>query len=684
MKEEAVKPDTFTFSRVLDACGRLAALEEGRHVHIEIIRCEFQSNPSVGSALIDMYAKCGSLDDAGRVFKSLPNRDVICWTSIIGACVKCGQGSIALEFFRQMQLEGVEPSTVTFVCALNACSSVLALDEGMRIHVQVLSSGCISDDFVETALIDMYAKCGSIEEARRVFENMHTHDRVCWTAMIFAYAKCGQGDKALQLYFHMQLHHIEPDKVTFVGVLNACASIAALEEGRYIHLQILRNGFELDDFVRSALVDMYAKCDSIEEACRSFNIGHLCGVVCWNAMIQGFTKCGFGERALELYRQMHLQQIEPDNVTYACILNACASVAALKEGRRVHAKILQSGFKVDDFVISCLIDMYSKCGSIEEAYRAFITSRNCDCVSWTAMIGAFAIHGRGKEAIQLFNQMCQECMEVSDVTFVCIFSACSHACLVNEGHYYFECLTPIYGVSPTVEHFVCMIDLLGRVGYLLEAENMIKNMPRECNATVWSTLLAACKIHGNVEMGERIAERALKLDPDCASGYVLLSNLYAGAGMWERGDGIHRLRINRQVHKPPGCSWIEVHDHVHRFSANDGSHPQIFQVHAELKSLSAEMKKAGYLPETGGFMDALENKGKVFSCYHSERLAIAFGLISTPPGTPLHVVKNLRVCGDCHTSIKFISKIVGRVMVVRDARRFHHFENGSCSCGDYW
>ncbi|KAJ7551987.1 hypothetical protein O6H91_06G037400 [Diphasiastrum complanatum] len=685
MKKEGLNPDTFTFATVSNACGRLAAIEEGRRVHIEIIQYGFQSNLFVGNALIDMYARCGSIEEACRVFKSLPNRDVVCWTSIIGACVKCGQGGKALELFRQMQVDGVEPNTVTFVGALNACSSVLALDKGRGIHVQVLSSGLKSDDFVGSALIDMYAKCGSIEEARRVFENMHTCNLVCWTAIIFAYAKSGLGEKALELYFQMQLHDIEPDKVTFVGVLNACASIAALEEGRYIHSQILRNGFELDDFVQCALVDMYGKCDSIEDACRTFNSAHSRGVVCWNAMIQAFVKCGLMEEALELYQEMHSLEIDPDIVTYTCILNACASVAALEEGRRVHAKIIQSGCKVDAFVVSCLIDMYSKSGSIEDAYRVFISSCNHDCVSWTAMIGAFAMHGRGKEAIQTFNQMCRECVQVNDVTFVCIFSACSHACLVNEGHYYFECLNPVYGVSATVEHFICMIDLLGRVGYLVEAESMIKNMPCDHNVTAWSALLAACRTHGNVEMGERIAERALKLNPDCASGYVLLSNLYAGAGMWERGDRVHQLRINRQVHKQPGCSWIEMHDHIQRFSSNDRSHPQIYQIHAELKSLSAEMKKAGYLPERGVNMHALEDKDKeVSSYYHSERLAIGFGLISSPPGNPLCIVKNLRVCVDCHTSIKFISKIVERVMVVRDARRFHRFENGSCSCGDYW
>ncbi|CAK9275513.1 unnamed protein product [Sphagnum jensenii] len=506
MQCEGVQPDTVTFVGVLNACASLAAVDEGMRVHEQIVCscCEF--DVSVGNSLIDMYAKCGNLEDAKRVFRRMTTRDVVSWNAMIVGFVKCGEGHKALELFRQMQSEGVEPVPITFVGVLNACANATSLKEGRHVHEQIMRSGCESNIFVGNSLIDMYAKCGSIEDARRVFNRMVSRNAISWNALILGYVKCGQGHKALELFKQMQCEGLQPDHVTFVGILNACASVVALEEGRCIHEQIIQWDCEADVKVSNSLIDMYAKCGSIEDAWRVFTKMVTHNVISWNAIILGYLKCGQGTKALELYQQMQSEGVQPDPVTFVGVLNACASVSALEEGRCIHKQIISSDCKFDVFVACSLIDMYSKCGSIEDAQRVFNKLPTRNLVSWNAMLGGYAMHGHAKEALEHFQQMCQEGVEVDKVTFVSLLSACSHVGLVDEGLCYFESMGSVYRISAIAEHYACMVDLLGRAGQLQEAENLIDMMPFKPSAFVWKALLGACRIHGNVEMGERIAE----------------------------------------------------------------------------------------------------------------------------------------------------------------------------------
>jgi len=436
----------------------------------------------------------------------MTTRDVVSWNAMIVGFVKCGEGHKALELFRQMQSEGVEPVPITFVGVLNACANATSLKEGRHVHEQIMRSGCESNIFVGNSLIDMYAKCGSIEDARRVFNRMVSRNAISWNALILGYVKCGQGHKALELFKQMQCEGLQPDHVTFVGVLNACASVVALEEGRCIHEQIIQWDCEADVKVSNSLIDMYAKCGSIEDAWRVFTKMVTHNVISWNAIILGYLKCGQGTKALELYQQMQSEGVQPDPVTFVGVLNACASVSALEEGRCIHKQIISSDCKFDVFVACSLIDMYSKCGSIEDAQRVFNKLPTRNLVSWNAMLGGYAMHGHAKEALEHFQQMCQEGVEVDKVTFVSLLSACSHVGLVDEGLCYFESMGSVYRISAIAEHYACMVDLLGRAGQLQEAENLIDMMPFKPSAFVWKALLGACRIHGNVEMGERIAE----------------------------------------------------------------------------------------------------------------------------------------------------------------------------------
>ncbi|CAK9201053.1 unnamed protein product [Sphagnum jensenii] len=559
-------------------------LKDGKQIHEQIIQSGFESDLFVGSSLIDMYAKCGSIEDAQRVFDRMPTRDVAAWNAMLLGHVRGGQGQEALVLSQKMQREG-------------------------------------SHGFVGNSLVDMYAKCGSIEDARQVFDRMPRRDVVAWNAMIFGYVKY-----------------------------------------------------------------MYAKCGSIEDALEVFDRMHTRDAVAWTTMILGYVKCSQGKNALELFHKMLYEGVEPIPATFMAVLSACASVVALEEGRLVHEYISRSGWESDLFVGSSLIDMYAKCGSVEYALRVFNKMPRHDLISWNTMLGGYAMHGHGKEAVEHFEQMWDRSVEIDKVTFICLLSACNHAGLVEEGLQFFESMKSVYGISATVEHYACMVDLLGRAGRLAEAEDLIKVMHCEPNAPVWRALLGACRVHGNVEIGEHAAQKVIELDPGDAAGYVLLSNIYAAAGKWDLSSNIQQQRLERGVNKQSGCTWIEVNHELHSFTVDDRDHPQISEIHAELSRLSKQMNDIGYVPDTKFVLHDVEEEEKLVQlCYHGEKLAIAFGLISTPPGTTLRIFKNLRVCDDCHTATKFIAKMVEREIIVRDANRFHHFnKDGLCSCRDYW
>ncbi|CAM6078111.1 unnamed protein product [Sphagnum tenellum] len=653
-KEKKNLKENQCFVQVLNACAGLMALDDGLRIHVQIIQSGCESDLYVGNSLIDMYAKCGGIDYAWLVFSKMPIRNVISWNAMILGLVKCGQEQKAMELFLQMQHGGVAPDRVTFVGLLHACARVAVLKHGKQIHEQIIQSGFESDLFVGSSLIDMYAKCGSIEDAQRVFDRMPTRDSHGFVAnsLVDMYAKCGSIEDARQVFDRMPRRDVVAWNAMIFGYV------------KY----------------------MYAKCGSIEDALEVFDRMHTRDAVAWTTMILGYVKCGQGKNALELFHKMLYEGVEPTPATFMAVLSACASVVALEEGRLVHEYISQSGWESDLFVGSSLIDMYAKCGSVEYALRVFNKMPRHDLISWNTMLGGYAMHGHGKEAVEHFEQMWDRSVEIDKVTFICLLSACNHAGLVEEGLQFFESMKSVYGISATVEHYACMVDLLGRAGHLAEAEDLIKVMHCEPNAPVWRALLGACRVHGNIEIGEHAAKKVIELDPGDAAGYVLLSNIYAAAGKWDLSSNIQQQRLERGVNKQPGCTWIEVNHELHSFTVDDRDHPQISEIHAELSRLSKQMNDIGYVPDTKFVLHDVEEEEKLVQlCYHSEKLAIAFGLISTPPGTTLRIFKNLRVCDDCHTATKFIAKMVEREIIVRDANRFHHFnKDGLCSCRDYW
>ena len=681
--KEGFQPDAATYVSLLNDCASTGALEWVKDVHRHILEGGYESDVRVGSALVHMYAKCGRIEDAAVVFDRLKERNIITWNVIIGAYAGSGRGVEAYDLYLKMKEEGFQPDAVTYMSLLNDCASTGALEWVKDVHRHVLEEGHESDVRVGNALIQMYARSGSIEDSRMVFDRMKERDVITWTVMIGAYAGSGRGVEAYDLYLKMK-EGFQPDAATYVSLLNDCASTGALEWVKDVHRHILEGGYESDVRVGSALVHMYAKCGRIEDAAVVFDRLKERNIITWNVIIGAYAGSGRGVEAYDLYLKMKEEGFQPDAVTYMSLLNDCASTGALEWVKDVHRHILEEGHESDVRVGNALVHMYAKSGSIEDAQLVFGRMEKCNVMTWNIMIGGLGQHGRGQDALDLFRKMKANGLVPDAYSFVALLSACSHAGLVDEGRQIF-CAMKDYGVEPTVVHYTCMVDLLGRTGLLEETKRFISSMPVEADAGTWGALLGACRTYGNVELGELAAKEVMKLEPADASPYVLLANIYAAADQWDQVSFIRHMMQERGIRKEAGVSWIEISNKVHRFVVGDRSHPEAKEIYDVLNNLSKKLKAEGYIPDTRLVLRNIDEEQKVHAlCAHSEKLAIAYGLMHTPRGVPIRVYKNLRVCSDCHTATGFISKVTGREIVTRDANRFHHFKDGVCSCGDYW
>eukprot|EP01018_Ginkgo_biloba_P036261 Gb_02413 [translate_table: standard] len=517
---------------------------------------------------------------------------------------------------------GVPRDSTTYSRLLQDCIDMKSLTDGKRVHAHMIKTKFESGIFLRNRMVNMYVECDNVIYARQVFDKMPVRNVFSWNAMIAGYLKSGSLENARDLFDQMP----ERDEVSW-----------------------------------NSMVAGYAKCGSMKDARKLFDKMPNRNGVSWTAMIGGYSQNGHAEEALNLFCQMQRAEIKMDEFTFASVLSACASRPGLKYGSHMHAHIIQTGFESNIFVGSAIVDLYAKCGSIKDARQVFDKMPERNLVSWNAMIVGYAQNGLGKESLKLFEEMLLAGIKPNESTFIGVLYACSHAGLVDEGRRYFDSMSQDHCMTPRADHYACVIDLLGRAGHLDEAEVFIDNMPFEPDAVIWGALLSACRVHGNLELGKRAAERLFQLEPQNAGPYVLLSNIYAAVGSWNDVAKVRNMMIDKGVKKKPGCSWIEVKNRVYEFVVEDRSHPQSEEIYATLDRLATKMKEVGYVPDTDFVLhdvDAEQKEHVLF--HHSEKLAIAFGLISTLPGTPIHIVKNLRVCGDCHNAIKFISKIVGR------------------------
>ena len=583
------------------------------------------------------------------------------------------------------------PTQHTYELLILCCALQNSLSDALAVHRHLVDNGFGHDPFLATKLIDMYSELQCIDYARQVFDKIPRRTIYVWNAILRALALAEYGVEALGLYREMNRIGVPCDRFTHTFALKACvvseSLTSLLKKGKEIHGRILRDGYESHVHIMTTLLDMYAKFGNVVYAGRVFNGMPVKNVVSWSAIIACYAKNGKPFQALHLFHEMVLgtHDFSPNSVTMVNVLQACASLAALGHGKMMHCYILRRDLNSILPVTSALLSMYARCGNLKMAQQIFNQMDKRDVVSWNSLIASYGIHGFGLKAVRIFGEMIDQGIKPTSISFVSVLGACSHAGLVHMGRRLFQSMVEQHGISPSEEHYACMVDLLGRANQLKEAADVIENMTMEPGPNVWGSLLGSCRIHCNVELAERASTHLFEWEPTNAGNYVLLADIYAEAQMWNEVKRVKQLLEARGLQKVSGQSWIEVRRKIYSFMSVEELNPQIEQIHALLVELSGEMKQHGYFPLTKLVLYDLDEKEKErILLGHSEKLAVAFGLINTSKGETIRVSKNLRLCEDCHTMTKFISRFTGRDIMVRDVNRFHHFHDGACSCGDYW
>ncbi|GMH13347.1 hypothetical protein Nepgr_015188 [Nepenthes gracilis] len=561
---EEIKKENRLINKVSVVSSALAAselrdLEKGKEIHSCARQQHIDSDILVATAVMMMYAKCGELNKAKRLFEGFNERDLVAWSALISAFVQSGFPKDALCLFREMLNEKIKPNGVTLMSILPACAEHSYLKLGRSIHCYSLKAGFDSETSTGSALVSMYAKCGLFDPARVIFHRMPCKDVVTWNALINGYAQVCYPSHALEMFDRLRSSGMKPDSGTMVGVVPACALSHDLDKGTYFHALIIKSGFQSDAHVKNALIDMYAKCGRLLLAELLFNeADYVKDEVTWNAIIAAYMHNNCSKKAISAFREMREGGLQPNMVSIVSVLPAVADLTALQDGIALHAYTIRLGYLANTLVGNSLIDMYAKCGRFDYAKKHFDEMENRDTISWNAMLAGYAVHGHGNHAISLFLQMQESNVMVDAVSFLCVLSACRHAGLVEEGRNVFRFMCDKHHFEPQLEHYACMVDLLGRSGLFDETMDLINEMPVEPDAGLWGALLGACRMHSNVKLAEVALNHLVKLEPRNPAHHVGLSNIYAQSGRWlDAGDTRLKLTDNG-LKKITGCSWVEV------------------------------------------------------------------------------------------------------------------------------
>ncbi|XP_062232882.1 pentatricopeptide repeat-containing protein At2g03380, mitochondrial [Phragmites australis] len=551
----AAQGDGVVLSLALKACVRSADFGYGRRLHCDAVKAG-GADDFVMNSLVDMYAKAGDLECARKVFERIPGRNVVSWTSMLSGHVQNGFAVEALLLFNDMRKENVHPSEYTMTSILAACASLSGLHQGRWMHGSVIKHGLIFNSFVSAALLDMYVKCGEVENARRVLDELSCVDLVLWTTMIMGYTQNGNPLDALRLFLDKKFGTIVPNSITISTVLSASAQLRNLCLGRSIHGIAIKLGVVQDDVVMNAFVDMYAKCQAVSEANSIFGRILNKDVVTWNSMISGYAENGMGNDALMLFKQMRLQGALPDAVSVVNVLSACVCLGDLLIGKCFHTYAVKHAFMSNIYVNTALLNLYNKCADLPSARRVFDEMSDRNSVTWCAMIGGYGMQGDSAGSIDLFSEMLKDCIHPNDVVFTSILSTCSHTGMVTAGKKYFDSMAQHFNITPSMKHYACMVDVLARAGNLEEALEFIEKMPMQADSSVWGAFLHGCRLHSRLEFGEEAIKRMMVLHPERPDYYVMISNLYTSYGMWDKSLAIRRWMQNRGLVKVPGCSSI--------------------------------------------------------------------------------------------------------------------------------
>ncbi|KAK7305138.1 hypothetical protein VNO77_43038 [Canavalia gladiata] len=670
-------PDNYTYPILLQSCAARLSEFEGRELHTHVVKFGFDSDVYARNTLINLYAVCGNMGSARKVFDESPMLDLVSWNTLLAGYVQMGNE-----------------------------------EEAECVYVRMPERNTVASN----SMIVLFGRKGCVVKARQVFDGIQRKDMISWSALVSCYEQNEMYVEALVLFVDMNVNGIMVDEVVVVSAISACSRLSSIQTGMSVHGLATKIGIEGYVSLKNALIHLYSCCGKILDAQKLFNDGVLLDQISWNSMISGYLRCGSIENAkslfysmpekdvvswsamisgyaqherfseaLALFQEMQLHGIRPDETALVSVISACTHLAALDLGKWIHAYISKNKLKVNVILGTTLIDMYMKCGCVENALDVFYAMEEKGVSTWNAVILGLAMNSLVKQSLNMFADMKKTRILPNEITFMGVLAACRHMGLVDEGRHYFSSMIHEHKIEPNIKHYGCMVDLLGRSGLLKEAEELIESMPMVPDVATWGALLGACRKHHNNEMGERVGRKLIQLQPDHDGFHVLLSNIYASKGNWGNVLEIRGIMAHHGVVKMPGCSMIEANGIVHEFLAGDKTHPQINDIEHMLDVVAAKLKIEGYVPTTSEVsLDIDEEEKETALSRHSEKLAVAFGLITIAPPTPIRIMKNLRICNDCHTVVKLISKAFNRVIVVRDRHRFHHFKHGACSCMDFW
>ncbi|KAK3137868.1 hypothetical protein QOZ80_5AG0361480 [Eleusine coracana subsp. coracana] len=690
MQARGVPADGYTCARVLHACGRAGALRDGKSVHAHALKAgAAHAHALVPGFLAGMYAENAEVAAARLVLEAMAPDSVVPWNAVLACCARLGLVDDALEIADRMARSGPEPNMATWNTVLSGCSrngrdvdsfavirdmleqglrpdastvsSLLKsvansglLAHGMEVHSFFLRHNIEQDVYTGTAFVDMYAKCGRLDYAHKVFDALQQRNLTTWNSLVAGYANAAQFEAALDLVESMKRNRIDPDISTWNGLITGYSMNGQSSQAVLLLRQIKA-------------------------------LGVTPNVVSWTSLISGSCHNGDYEDSFYFFSEMLKDGVQPSSVTMSVMLRACAGLALLKKGKELHCFTLRRAYDDDMVVTTALIDMYSKAGSLASAKSIFEGIQKNNLVSCNAMLTGLAVHGQGREAIDLFHDMCSSGLKPDSITFTALLTACRSQELITEGWEYFDSMKSRYGVTPTVENYACMVDLLARCGYLDEAKDFIRRAPVKA-ASLWGALLTGCSIHGNLPLAEVAARKLFKLEPYNSANYLQMVSLYEREQMYDEAESLKYAMKAREVDTRPGWSWIQIEQSIHVFEVDGKPHPDTAEIYEELLRLVFQIRKAGYVPDTSCIVyNVPEEEKEKLLLSHTEKLAVTYGLIhSDASRIPIRVIKNTRMCNDCHEVAKHVSALCDRQIVLRDADRFHHFVDGKCSCNDCW
>ncbi|KAJ4960428.1 hypothetical protein NE237_020338 [Protea cynaroides] len=606
---------------LLESCRSMAELKQ---IHAQIYRTGLWEDHVASTKLLETLILLNStnLHYLRLVFHQMQMPNTFTWNAIIRAHSRTRYPSLCISLYKEMLQRGAKPNGITLSFVSKTCADGGNVEVLLGLQGQVLVLGFCSDVFVLNSLISSYSVCGYVDFARKLFDELPQRDLISWTTVINSYVRGGRAKEAIKLFFQMEKERLELDEVTVVAVFTASAQLGDLNLGTRLECLVRDFGVEFNSYMINALIDMYSKCGSITNARKHFdNMAHK-NVVSWNSMVSGYGRSGNMDEARKLFdmipekneiswsallngyaqngafrealmvfHEMQAKGISPNDASITGAIAACAHLGALELGREIHSCLDDQKIRSDVLLGTALVDMYAKCGYLDVSHKLFDMISKKNAISYNVMMSGLAIHGKASGCVEIFSKMVNAGIQPDSVTFVGILSGCAHAGWVKEGKKYFNLMTQVYGIAPRLEHISCMVYLMGRIGDLDEAHDFVRNSPVKADVSIWGALLSACKIHGNVELGELVAKKILELDPCHGGAYALLSSLYAAANRWEDVMKIRKKMKETGVRSRPGWSSIEIKGKVHEFHVRENLHPEIKQIWSILSSMNSQMVK---------------------------------------------------------------------------------------------